>query len=123
MCVYIYIYVYNLSCIGIPYIHPIYNRLVTKSVKLLTTRHKQSLGEGAGQEKQESSALLCSSSWKAQGQVHCIDVQDLPAIACSQIQCRCQGCVGESELIAALQTLPCKHLKQERVPALWRQGS
>lgn len=66
--IYISIYKNRVSYIGIPYIRPVYNRLATNSVQLLTT-HKQSLGEVAGQEKQESSDLLCSSSWKALEQV------------------------------------------------------
>lgn len=38
--------------------HPAYNRPATKSIKLPTTS-EQSLGEGVGQEGQESSDLLC----------------------------------------------------------------
>lgn len=66
--IYRYIYINRVSYICILYIHPVHNRPATKSAKLLAT-HKKSLGEAAGQEKQESSALLCISSWKALGLV------------------------------------------------------
>lgn len=106
-----------------PYIHPVCNRLATKSVKLLTTP-KQSLRQVAGQEKQESSALQQQLEGAGAGGAQpALGCGDLSSTAHSQIQCRWQRCVGEMKLIAALQILPCKHLKQETVPALWRHRS